>query len=113
MCPLEGLPSVLAGTRLAPGLAPPLLAGALAAGPLGSADFFPDVHLCASIRPPYALPGSLPLLGNAFSEAAAARESAEEWRFINQKIITERRLSAGGWTCLGDLASPGAAGAGE
>ena len=56
---------MLAGTRVAPGLTPPLLAGALAAGPFGSADFFPDVHLRASVRPPYALPGSLTLLGNA------------------------------------------------
>lgn len=53
------------------------------------------------------------MLLRAFSKAAAARESAEEWRFINQKIITERRLSTGGCTCLGDLAGRGAAGAGE
>lgn len=44
---------------------PPALAGAFATRALLSADFFPDVHLRSSIRPPYSLQGLLSLLVNA------------------------------------------------
>lgn len=104
MCPLEGLPSVLAGTRLAPGLAPPAGRG-LGLGPLGQQISF-QMSTCA--RPSdHLTPCGRSLLGNAFSEAAAARNLRREWRFINQKIITERRLSAGRLDMPGRPGQPG------
>lgn len=44
---------------------PPTLAGAFATRALLSADFFPNVHLRSSIRPPYTLQELLSLLVNA------------------------------------------------
>lgn len=44
------------------------------------------------------------MLLRAFSEAAGSGgvESAEEWRFINQKIIMECTLSTAGWKRSGN-----------